>query len=392
MKKILTKIKKIKIRDIFEILYFIILLIPSCIYKIYLKITKKELWLVAENGNMARDNGYVFYKYLKENHKELKCYFAIDKNCTDYKKVKHLGNIVQWKSLKHYFLYMSATNNLSSHKNGNPNELLFTILHLYLNLYNNRTFLQHGITKDNLPMFYYKNSKFKYFICGAKREHEYVIDKFNYTEKSAAYTGFARFDNLYNNVIDDKMILFIPTWRRWLTSKEKVIQSNYYKNLQKIVNDKELEELLKKYDKFLYFYPHSEMQQYMNDFKITNKRVKINDISNSDIQALLKTGSLLITDYSSVYFDVAYMNKPVIYFQPDYKEYREKHMPEGYFDYKKDGFGKVCETTNELYSQLEHYLKNDYKIEKKYNDRMNNFFTIKDNKNCERLYKELMKK
>ena len=133
MKKILTKIKKIKIRDIFEILYFIILLIPSCIYKIYLKITKKELWLVAENGNMARDNGYVFYKYLKENHKNLKSYFAIDKKCADYEKVKDLGNIVQWKSLKHYFLYMSATNNLSSHKNGNPNELLFTILHLYLN-------------------------------------------------------------------------------------------------------------------------------------------------------------------------------------------------------------------------------------------------------------------
>ena len=85
------------------------------------------------------------------------------------------------------------------------------------------------------------------------------------------------------------------------------------------------------------------------------------------------------------------MNKPVIYFQPDYKEYREKHMPEGYFDYKKDGFGKVCETTNELYSQLEYYLKNDYKIEKKYNDRMNNFFTIKDNKNCERIYELLIK-
>lgn len=388
----LNKIKKISLRDILGIFKFAIVLIPSLIKRIILKLKKEELWIICETERTARDNGYAFYKYIKTNHKEIKCYYAINYSSPDYEKVNKLGDTVKWASLKHYYLYMSATNNLSSHKEGNPNQTLFTILHLYLNLYNNRIFLQHGITKDNLPMFHYKNSKFKYFICGAKREYEYIIEKFGYNERNTAYTGFARFDNLYNNNVDDKMILFIPTWRRWLTSKEQVVKSDYYKNLQAIVNDKNLEKLLKKYDKYLYFYPHSGMQPYMDDFKITNKRVKLYDISNSDIQNLLKTGRLLITDYSSVYFDIAYMNKPVIYFQPDYKEYREKHMPEGYFDYKKDGFGKVCETTNELYSQLEYYLKNNYKIEKKYNDRMNDFFTIKDNKNCERIYNLLIKR
>ena len=388
----LNKIKKVKFRDVLGIFKFIIVLLPSLIYRIYLKLLKRELWLICETKNTARDNGYIFYKYMREIHPEIKCYYAINKRCDDYNKVKNLGNIVQWSSFKHYYLYISATNNLSSHKEGNPNQTLFTILHLYLKLYNNRTFLQHGITKDNLPMFHYKNSRFKYFICGAKREYDYVIEKFGYNKDNTAYTGFARFDNLYENQIDNKMILFIPTWRRWLTNKEDVIKSKYYKNLEKIVNDKKIESLLEKYDKYIYFYPHACMQSYMDEFKIINNRVKMYDISNSDIQTLLKKGSLLITDYSSVYFDIAYMKKPVIYYQPDYNEYRERHMPEGYFDYKKDGFGKVCKTVEEIYSQLEKYLKNNYKIEEEYENRMNNFFTIKDNKNCERIYTLLINK
>ena len=31
----------------------------------------RELWLVCERGNDARDNGYWFYRYLKEKHPEI---------------------------------------------------------------------------------------------------------------------------------------------------------------------------------------------------------------------------------------------------------------------------------------------------------------------------------
>lgn len=29
-----------------------------------------DIWLIAERGDEARDNGYAFYKYMKENHPE----------------------------------------------------------------------------------------------------------------------------------------------------------------------------------------------------------------------------------------------------------------------------------------------------------------------------------
>ena len=63
---------------------------------------------------------------------------------------------------------------------------------------NNRVFLQHGITKDDAIMFYYKNTYFKYFICGAKKEFEYINEKFGYPDNNVIYTGFPRFDSLHN--------------------------------------------------------------------------------------------------------------------------------------------------------------------------------------------------
>lgn len=42
-----------------------------------------------------------------------------------------------------------------------------------------------------------------------------------------------------------------------------------------------------------------------------------------DVQQLLKESLLLITDYSSVFFDMMYMNKPVIFYQFDENQYRK---------------------------------------------------------------------
>lgn len=47
-------------------------------------------------------------------------------------------------------------------------------------------------------------------------------------------------------------------------------------------------------------------------------------------------GSMMITDYSSVAFEFAYLRKPIVYYQFDKKAFFEKHTyRKGYFDYEK---------------------------------------------------------
>ena len=53
---------------------------------------------------------------------------------------------------------------------------------------------------------------------------------------------------------------------------------------------------------------------------------------------------MIITDYSSVAFDFAYLEKPVIYTQFDSEEFfnGEHVYTKGYFDYEHDGFGEIA--------------------------------------------------
>ena len=141
----------------------------------------------------------------------------------------------------------------------------------------------------------------------------------------------------------------------------------------------------------IYFYPHHNMQKYIKCFNIDNENIKVVDNSCIDIQTLLKTSSLLITDYSSVYMDFAYMEKPIIYYQFDYDEYRKNQLNEGYFSYEEDGFGKVLKNKDKVISKIIYYINNSYQIEKKYIKRMKDFYPLHDQNNSKRIYEEIKK-
>lgn len=388
----INKIKKVKVKDLFGI-FILIFAIPFAI-GVKIKNRNNPIWLICELKNTCRDNGYHFFKYVRKNHPNIKCYYAINKKSTDYEKIQKYGNVIQFGSFKHWIYYLAAEYNISTHKEGNPNHTIFTIIHLYLHLLNNRVFLQHGITKDNVPMFYYKNTYFKYFICGAKREYEYVKEYFGYPKENVVYTGFARFDNLHEKKYNRKKILLIPTWRRWFeltTNKSEFIESEYFKRWNSFINDKKLTDFLEKEDFEMVFYPHYQMKKFIDCFKVKSKSINIVADDNIDIQQLLKECNLMITDYSSVYMDFAYMRKPVIYYQFDYNKYRTSHLLQGYFDYGKDGFGMIYDNQEKLVQQVIKYCKNEFKIEEEYIARMNEFFEYFDTNNCERIYDVLKK-
>ena len=387
-----NKLKKIKAKDLFGFFILLLALIPSIFVRI--KNRKNHIWLVCELENTARDNGYHFFKYVRTNYPQINCYYAINKNCKDYQKIKNLGNVIQFGSFKHWVYYLSSRYNISSHKEGNPNHLVFTLVHLYMHLLNNRVFLQHGITKDDAPMFYYKNTYFKYFICGAKREYEYINKNFGYSKENVVYTGLARFDNLHSNEINKKKILLIPTWRRWfeLSNNDEIFtNSEYFIKWNNFLNNETLINYLEKNSVELVFYPHFAMKKFIKNFNVNSKNITIVKEDNVDIQDLLKECSLMITDYSSVYMDFAYMKKPVIYYQFDYEEYRKSHFSKGYFDYKNDGFGEIINDEDDCVKKIMFYCNNGYEIEEKYLNRMRNFFELCDQKNCERIFEILYK-
>lgn len=77
-----------------------------------------------------------------------------------------------------------------------------------------------------------------------------------------------------------------------------------------------------------------------------------------DIYPILKYSDILISDYSSVYFDFLYTNKPIIFFCYDYKEWVESEgsVVLDYFSYSP---GDKCYTFIELLNSILTNLKED---------------------------------
>ena len=80
----------------------------------------------------------------------------------------------------------------------------------------------------------------------------------------------------------------------------------------------------------LVFYPHIEMQKDSRRFKSGSDRITIVSKETHDVQKLLMDCALLVTDYSSVFFDVAFLRKPVVYYQFDEEEFRKYHYQKGF--------------------------------------------------------------
>lgn len=367
------------------------LLIAIGISPIYRFFNRNKIYIIGERKDQCQDNGYHLFKYIRENHNEDRFYYCITKDSNQLEKIKGLGNIVYYKSFKHYLYYVLANKLICAHVGScTPDTAIVWKLEEKNIIKKNRMFIQHGITKELIPSLMFDKSSLTTFICGAKPEYEFVRKKFGYPEENVKYLGFCRFDNLHNIKIKNQ-ILIMPTWRQWFgmdgnneMSKEEFKNSEYFLKYNELINSKELNNVLKDNNITAIFYPHNEMQRYLELFTTKYENIIIADKNKYDVQTLLKESQLLITDYSSIAFDFAYMKKPLIYYQFDKEKYDEGHYKKGYFDYERDGFGKVVNNYCKLLDEIIYNINRDYKNE--YINRVNCFFELYDLNNCKRHY------
>lgn len=384
-----------KIRKISKIVEIILCIVIAQFFRINKKY--RQVWLLCERGDEARDNGYSFYKFLRTTHPEINAYFLIDPiNKEDYKKVQALGNTVKYRSMKHKMLFILAENLVTAHRGAIEPWNYGKYLRYFKMISMNKKyiFLQHGITKDDVSnVLGRKNTHFDLFITGARPEYDYISSRFGYERSQVAYTGFARFDDLYHLNIK-KQILVMPTWRKKLAwssenKEELFVNSEYYRRFQSLINNDYLNALLSNNGYSLVFYPHHEMQPFLSRFNTTSKNITVASQDQFDIQQLLRDSAILITDFSSVFFDFGYMGKPVIYYQFDSKDFFNNHYKKGYFDYNMHGFGPVLTEEQEIVNYTEFLIKTNHEIEATYQNRINNFFELKDQKNSERIFETI---
>ena len=254
--------------------------------------------------------------------------------------------------------------------------------------------MQHGVIINKLEWLFYRNSYMRLFITSAVPEHSYIINEFDYPHERVKMCGLARFDNLHDAQIDKDMILVMPTWRNWLGRESHdnkgldFVETEYYKKWNEFLNSKELDEILATYGKKIIFYPHRNMQKFLQYFKTESQNIEIADWKNYDIQDVLKRAALMITDYSSVFFDFAYMRKPVIFYQFDEEEFRKRQYEKGYFDYRNTELGEWAGNLTDVLVLLKESLSNG--LNQIDEDVIRKFFPLWDTKNSQRIYESIL--
>lgn len=364
----------------------VIRILYTILYPFY---RNKRIWLFMDKIESADDNAEHLYKYSITKKDNIKKYFTVDKKSKDFKRLEQLKNILPFNSLKQRLIYLFAEKIISSHPDDeilnpfiNKNEGSYAGL-----ISSDKIFLQHGVTKDNVSSWLHKYEKnLKLIVAVSDDEAKSFLDEgYNYKKEIMQTLGFPRFDNL-EKTKTKRQILIMPSWRKKLmyAPPQYIMNSDYFKAINSLINNRDLIKLAKKYKYQIIFKPHPRVYDYIELFD-TSDYVKVDE--NTTYPELFRSSDLLITDYSSVAFDFAYMKKPLIYYQYG----NDYNFKEGYFKYKSDGFGEVTSTQNELIKIVEDYLKNDCQMKDKYKSRVDNFYKYDDKNNCKRVYEAILK-
>lgn len=352
----------------------------------------KESWIIMDRKDKANDNAEHFYRYIMKNHPEQEIYFAIEKGCSDWQRLFEEGfNLLDYGSPRftrelkqckyiassHLFIWNELTKGKGSQA-----------------ILNKRTiWLQHGVICNNNANVV--NTKaIDIMATTTHLEFESIASQFtdyNLLPSKVLLSGLPRHDALIqknHTMPSEKIILVMPTWRTWL-NQANMIESKYFAHWNSFLNSPKLHSLLKKSGYKLVFAPHQEIRNHLDLFT-NNDMMTIIKIDNYDIQELFARAEIMVTDYSSVAFDMALLHKNVFYYQFDTDDFFSKHYKKGYFDFQRDGFGPVAESEGKLIDEITNYLNNPTKFKKQFANRMD-IFPHSDGNSSQRIYEAALR-
>jgi glycosyltransferase involved in cell wall biosynthesis len=359
-----------------------------------------QAWMFIDRDTQADDNAEHLYRWVIKNRPDVNAFFVLRETSPDWPRLSAAGfRLIPFGSMEHGILFILAEKLLSSQVDAYINSYISP---KYVSDMRRTQFiyLRHGTVKDDMSPWLNQND-IDLCITSTRQEYEATTapgTRYRLTEKEVVLTGLARHDSLLELAAPQSMILVMPTWRpgflgKWdgkgQTRKHNphFLQSAYARTWQAFFNNTKLRDLLHKHNFQVVFYSHPCMQDYLDEYDFPDF-VKRESNATSSLSTILKTVKILVTDFSSIAFDMAYQEKPVIYYHADDKaSYLEGHnWKNGYFDYERDGFGPVGHTGEQVLDALDDALNARCIPSERYLVRMKNTFVYKDGRCCERIF------
>ena len=374
---------------------------------VFTKLPIKENTILYESflGRNYSDSPKAIFNYLLENDKDKWNHIWIlnDKNIVENEKEFKNENVkiikrFSWQyfyyvTISKYFilnmrqpkwLYKKVEQTILSTWHGTPlKRLVFDM--------ENVTSANKNYKKD----FYNQSRNWDYLIAANKYSEEVFESAFMYPKEKILTYGYPRNDILHNYSADykhqikeklnlptsKKVILYAPTWR----DDEFHSAGNYKFKLQMDL-ERMREEFGEEYVIAL------RMHYFISDnMDLTGFEDFAFDFSKyNDINDLYISSDILITDYSSVFFDFANLRKPILFFTYDIEKYQS--MLRGfYIDVHNDLPGPLLRTNDELIDSIKHIDLTMENYKEKYEAFYQKYCYLEDGNATQRIVNRVIK-
>ncbi|WP_137286135.1 CDP-glycerol glycerophosphotransferase family protein [Halorussus salinisoli] len=185
------------------------------------------------------------------------------------------------------------------------------------------------------------------------------------------------YDRLRDLSDDATLVSYMPTSRRAFHEDAGVIDGSRLdvENLNRLLADHDAYLLLKAH-------PWSDVEIDEDEF---DRLVMLPN--GIDIYPILPLVDVLVTDYSSIYFDYLLLDRPVVFYSYDLDAYRDARGL--YFEYDDVTPGPKATTSEELHEWLDHFLRGEDGFEESRAQVRDRFYRHRDGRASERIYRHV---
>ncbi len=361
------------------------------------------VWLFGERGGeAAEDNGLALFQYCVEKASDIECYYVLNQGVSCSGLLGYESNIlykntevweVKVNQASHFFFTDSAADILVA---SNDINRFPDVTNVYLT---------HGCLAYS-PGVYQKFHQYIDFVtCTNQRDIESASREWGFPSSKFLLTGLARWDRLKNRPGKRKEVLLCPTWRKhfdlshW-NKDEDILEedleilrnSDFFVYFTSFLQSPELLLILERDDIFVTVSLHFRFRKYLPLFdELHSERIRISTPDNDarNLREMMEDAVALITDYSSIMWDMGFMEKPVICYQFDKPGMLAERDKDQFAITDDQLFAKVCYSQDSLIRALSELVSRDFRNDNLQEITLNRYIPRRDTHNCERIYKAI---
>jgi len=367
--------------------------------KLLIKLPLKRNYIVFESFKLGKhyaDSPRNIYEYIQENKLNYKCIWVFeDKN----RKIPGNAKIVKRFSWSYYYYFATSKYWVSNMRQ--PLFLLKRDETVFLETWHGTPLKKlvfdmkevHSANPKYKQNFYYQSRAWDYLLSPNAYSSEIFRRAFKFDKTLLEY-GYPRNDILYapdkeerarkikqalGIPLDKKVILYAPTWRDDQYYKPGKYKFDLCLDLD-LMKEKLSDEYIVLLRLHYFIADHIDVSKY-DGFAFNLSKY-------DDIADLYLISDILITDYSSVFFDFANLKRPILFYTYDLEKYRDT-LKGFYLDIEKEAPGPLLMTSEEVVNAILHIDEIKEEFSEIYDEFYRRFCSWHDGKATEKVFKKV---